>query len=82
MKKYDIPAFPFRQFDPDSGVIDWGHINDGMTLRDYFAGQALAGLMTQYLSDSSGSEEETIRNVVRISFISADAMLAEREKGE
>jgi len=62
------PAFPI--FEPEMGVK-----GQGMSLRDYFAGQVLVGYIagTELLPD-----EETI---ARISYKMADAMLKEREKG-
>lgn len=47
---------------------NWG---DGMSLRDWFAGQALVGLLAKY-----GEEGKT----VLIAYGIADDMLAEREK--
>ncbi len=46
----------------------------GMTLRDYFAGQAISGLMIA--NNSQGS------TFVKDAFIIADAMLKERERDE
>jgi hypothetical protein len=48
---------------------------DGMTLRDYFAGQAMLGLL-------SGREHDTefaYRSLAAISYCYADAMMAERD---
>jgi hypothetical protein len=45
----------------------------GMTLRDYFAGQALVGLVTR---SSNGPTS------VEIAYALADAMLAQRTKGD
>jgi len=52
----------------------------GMTLRDYFAGQALVGLILRGLSvqDMPANKKE----YAEISYKFADAMLAEREKNE
>ena len=58
------PAFPSDRF---------GEL--GMSLRDYFAGQALAG---QLAEPDSGKEPEYIANWC---YRYADAMLAERQKG-
>ena len=71
MKRDGGPAFPLGS----------GDIRDpnGMTLRDYFAGQALAGLMTSYAT-AKGSAEDCIRAAAGISYLMADEMLAERER--
>ena len=69
------PAFPCR---PD---ID-NPIYDGMTLRDYFAGKAMQGFITNdnLLKEAShylpeGSEY----SIARLAYDQADAMLKERE---
>lgn len=61
-------AFPHG--DPTNG----GDI--GMTLRDYFAGQALMGA----ISASSGTGPDHIKIFAEVAYILADAMLAERSK--
>lgn len=48
--------------------------SEGLSIRDYFAGQALAGLMT--LRSSSSPE-----GYAQSAYMAADAMLKEREKG-
>lgn len=50
----------------------------GMSMRDYFAGQALAGLMANLASD----EFRTWEDGARICYMMADVMLKERAKGE
>lgn len=47
---------------------------NGMSLRDYFAGQALAGLLACY--KTAGSKREFAIDA----YMQADAMLAERQK--
>jgi hypothetical protein len=54
------PAFPIEQ-----------HDKDGMTLRDYFAAQAMQGLAQKY-----SHEDDISRNAYKI----ADAMLKARNK--
>lgn len=51
-------------------------ITGGMTLRDYFAGQAMAGMLA---SETNGTayNRQTIANLC---YGVADAMIAEREK--
>ena len=51
-----------------------GFVSEGMSLRDYFAGQALAG----QLGDPDGEINAIL--IARWSYAYADAMLAEREK--
>jgi hypothetical protein len=57
------PAFPRHAYD--------GH--DGMTLRDWFAGQAMAGLVSYVV------EGATFENVAEDAYKAADAMLKARE---
>ena len=50
---------------------------DGMTLRDYFAGQWICGNF-----DCSGFRDSSAYNLAaRMAYRFADAMIAEREKG-
>lgn len=46
----------------------------GMTLRDYFAGQVLNGLM------SDGCDTDHLPELATVAYEMADAMLAERER--
>lgn len=65
------PAFPRTPFD----VNDYtGDGSSGMSLRDYFAGQALAGMLT--CSYINSSKVDLSREAYRF----ADRMLAERQK--
>ena len=62
------PAFPVS----DQGT----HGTFGMSLRDWFAGQALAGMFAADTADSVIlTEEKTV-----FAYAAADAMLAERDK--
>jgi len=61
-------AFPFENM-PD------GRVWSGMTLRDYFAGQALVGIIASDCSDKMAVEPRA-----KLAYRIADAMLAEREK--
>jgi hypothetical protein len=64
MKTKNIAAFPLKHSDDK--------FNPGMTLRDYFAGQALAGLVTNtYLEDLG-----------ELSYKIAEVLLIERQKYE
>ena len=65
------PAFPRTPFD----VNDYtGDGSSGMSLRDWFAGQALAGLLAnpKLVTDA--------KYIAKWSYFNADAMLAERQK--
>jgi hypothetical protein len=54
-------------------------IAPGMTLRDYFAGQALAGVLSTH-DKCLESSFKRYRTVAEISYGFADAMIGEREK--
>ena len=53
--------------------------SSGMSLRDYFAGQVLAGRCSMA---PLNIESNAIAWDARVAYIYADAMLAERENGE
>lgn len=79
--KYGGPAFP------RTGVGNAGHSydvppQDGMSIRDYFAGQALAGIMAniQFLENIRKGFGSTLPHIPEAAYEMADAMLAEREK--
>lgn len=61
------PAFPFATID--------GHLCVGMTLRDYFAAQALSGML-------GGAPGSHLRpdNAARVAYQYADAMVKERAR--
>jgi hypothetical protein len=67
------PAFPAQHFD----LADGEH---GMTLRDYFAAKAIAGLMVRNWSHHTGTDEELIAIWARSAYGVADAMIQERSK--
>lgn len=54
-------------------------VRDGMSLRDWFAGQALAGIHAA-LQASNWPKEAWHRYAATCAYMAADAMLAEREK--
>lgn len=68
------PAYPSRlPKNRDQHLLD--NINSGMTLRDWFAGQALSGMLAQPLdSDCAFSTKLCAKSA----FEYADAMLAAR----
>jgi hypothetical protein len=76
---HNQPAFPQNDF---SAYTD---DRSGMTLRDYFAGQALNGLCSNpAMFDGSGTLTQVRAQeswVVEVASTLADAMLVERAKG-
>ena len=72
-------AFPYVEIDSRHGT----RVECGMSLRDWFAGQSLAGLTSlgKNLHDKSVSCEATLADVVASqSYAIADAMLKARAK--
>jgi len=67
----DIPAFPTAQY--ANGVRPSGFDN-GMTLRDYFAAQALQALIIR-----EGKDALYINEITTTAYQYADDMLQERE---
>lgn len=53
----------------------------GMTLRDWFAGQALVGIINACALDTRRDGERTENMFARKAFSIADAMIAARETG-
>ena len=77
------PAFPLQIENRDQ----YEGSQYGMTLRDWFAGQALAGMFANpEISLSAArlnvSTDEFRLDTARAAYASADAMLAARSKGE
>ncbi len=68
-----VPAFPH-----DRDQLAFG--GEGMTLRDYFAAKAMPVFIQSELQKPVEQQSEKI--VALLSYTIADAMLAERAKGE
>jgi len=67
-------AFPSGESYSVNGVINQrGPLNQGMTLRDYFATQALAGLLA-----AGDHDNFTANAIAKDSYVLADAMLEAR----
>jgi hypothetical protein len=72
--KYGGPAFPVSM---EGSYKPYERLpQDGMTLRDYFAGQALTG----WISDPNVTDWDKPK-AAQFCYEFADAMLAAREKG-
>ena len=67
------PTFPI----PGS---EYSTTDYGMTLRDWFAGQALTGVMAACANDTRGQSEPHEAMFARKAYAIADAMLSERAK--
>ena len=72
MKDTGGPAFPQHGFDP---VAERFTSQGGMTLRDYFAAKALAGLLACGIQPQSGPDM-----YARDAYAVADAMIQERSR--
>ena len=76
------PAFPIASFTQPNGEFAWG--SDGMSLRDYFAAQALA--VFNHVSLKAIHDEARAQNteppvlIAGAAYGLADAMLKERDK--
>jgi hypothetical protein len=67
-------AFPFREIGLREAGIAVQHFSAGMTLRDWFAGQAVSGFAASAFS--FGDWDEAV--LARLSYQLADAMLSAR----
>ena len=73
MKNNGGPAFP-RSSQGPMGDLDR---SEGMTLRDYFAAQAMHGLVS---SQRNHHFADAVEVTIREAYEYADAMIAERDK--
>jgi len=71
------PAFPI-ECNIENGFRD----DTGMTLRDWFAGQALASVPLRAWDHVGDSDEDRIKAWARCAYMAADAMLAEKFKAD
>ncbi len=65
-------AFPPNSYQTERGVVEI--YDQGMSLRDYFAAKALAGIMV------GGTKGDPIDSLADLSYKMADAMLKARQK--
>jgi hypothetical protein len=74
------PAFPTEEWELTQGVVRRIGIINGMSLRDYFAGMALQGMLSANPKDSDTNAELLIKTVACGAYLFADAMLEERKR--
>ncbi len=67
------PAFP-TDSEHQSGPSTWHY--PGMTLRDYFAGQAMEGMLADHTVNAKPDR------IAYLAYRMADAMLVERQKSQ
>lgn len=73
------PAFPSGPALPFGDGMHEGEA--GMSLRDWFAGQALAQGMAVLVASSHNLNEYQLGQLAKTAYFAADAMLAARTKG-
>jgi hypothetical protein len=73
------PAFPFTDYDSHGDVMD---IHSGMTLRDYFAAQALTGaqIWDAVLNGKNAQFSGGVNKLADVAYAVADAMLKARQQ--
>lgn len=71
-----------RPLNPKTGTDPF--YSDGLTIREYYAGQALQGFFSGIPFDSetpmTEADDKYLQEVARVCFKMADAMLAESQK--
>ena len=77
MKNTGGPAFP--EIGNVAYNSDWQN-ESGMTLRDYFAGQAISSIPLRSWDHLEGDDMDRIRAWAKCAYLVADAMLDERDK--
>ncbi len=73
------PAFPGTEHTFYDGVPQVGADHQGMSLRDWFAGQALAGLIANPNRDATRGKKG-VEPIAQYAYEYADAMLEARKK--
>lgn len=76
--KTNPPAFPYAFNFPEQPGEPSG-FSPGMSLRDYFAGQALIGILQDKRYAEVGSEAASASEIARYAGRIADEMIAERK---
>lgn len=74
------PAFPFEYLAHDGSLHPPEKmVHAGMTLRDYFAGQALNGLTHELAIQLSDGSTTAYDSIAEIAYLVADSMLKARQ---
>ncbi len=63
------------------GNTEWAEINQGLSLRDYFAAMAMQGLCVNLNPEMTG-HQQTTRSLAANAYVLADEMISVREKGK
>ena len=74
-KRHGGLAFPLTFDEPDGSKT----VQLGMTMRDWFAGQALVGILAAHANPNATNTD--FEPCARDAYVLADFMLAERSKG-
>jgi hypothetical protein len=72
------PAFPTTRYYDEEPI----GVEEGMTLRDYFAAKAMCGILAAMKTTGDASEQKMAEDISGVAYVVADAMLAERKKGK
>ena len=69
------PAFPCQPLDAQGNPCNAAQ--DGMSLRQHFAGLAMAALLGREDTIANGAEAVMFRELARLAYAQADAMIAD-----
>lgn len=72
------PAFPTTRYYDEEPI----GVDEGMSLRDYFAAKAMCGIMAAMKTTGNATEEQMAKDIAGVAYVVADAMMAERKKGK
>lgn len=77
------PAFPVLPPIDETGrsAVGYPFPDAGMSLRDWFAGQALSCIPLRSWDHVGNTDQERIEAWVRCAYLAADAMIAARKEG-
>jgi hypothetical protein len=73
----NISAFPIPHLIADANDDNFKLGQSGMTLRDYFAGEAVSSIMTAFINNP---EKDALVQGAELAYMLADAMMKAREQ--